>query len=153
MALSTGCNHVALITQDLDRFTDFYRHMFDADVLWELREDDLRHALLDLGAGFCLHPFEFARGNEHAGASSETFDRGHLDHLAIGVDDPDAFELVRSRLVEAGASDGTVTDFGAVRTVWFEDPDGMGCEIAVWSDGAPRAFDDRVHEPYAAQAG
>lgn len=47
------------------------------------------------------------------------------------------------------ASDGTITDLGAVRCVWFEDPDGMGVEIAVWSNGAPLAFDDRGQEHYA----
>lgn len=148
MPLSAGCNHVALVTQDLNRFIDFYRTVFDAEVRYDLDEGELRHALVDLGAGFALHPFEFADGNPNARASDEMFGRGHLDHLAINVEDPEAFELLRARLVEAGATDGTVTDFGAVRCVWFEDPDGMGSEISIWSDRAPRHFNDRVQEPY-----
>lgn len=148
MALSSGCNHVALVTPDLDRFIGFYRRVFDADVLVDMREGTLRHALVELGAGFCLHPFEFTEGNPHAAGSDAGFDRGHLDHLAINVEDADAFELLRSRLVEEGVTDGTLTDFGAVRTVWFRDPDGMGCEIAIWGSGAPLAFEDRIQEPY-----
>lgn len=150
MALSSGCNHVALVTHDLDRFIDFYRRVFDAEVLLDMREGAIRHALIDVGAGFCLHPFEFAEGNTHATGSDADFDRGHLDHLAINVEDAGAFELLRGRLVDEGATDGAVTDFGVVRTVWFQDPDGMGCEIATWSTGAPRAFEDRIHEPYVA---
>lgn len=148
MSLSAGCNHIALVTQDLDRFIDFYRTVFDANVRYYLDEGGLRHALIDLGASFALHPFEFADGNPNARASDELFGRGHLDHLALNVDSPEAFEVLRARLVEVGATDGTVTDFGAVRTVWFEDPDGMGTEIAIWSDGPPRPFQDRLKEPY-----
>lgn len=76
------------------------------------------------------------------------FDHGHLDHLAINVTNPEAFELLRSRLVEAGATDGELVDFGPVRTVWFRDPDGMGCEIATWSSGKPRPLEDAVRESY-----
>jgi hypothetical protein len=44
--------------------------------------------------------------------SSRIFGRGHVDHLAIDVAGGDQFELLRKRLVERGASDGLVTDFG-----------------------------------------
>jgi catechol 2,3-dioxygenase-like lactoylglutathione lyase family enzyme len=149
MPLSAGCSHIALVTEDLDRFIDFYHTIFDANVRFSLDEGELRHALIDLGASFALHPFEFVDGNPNARASDKPFGRGHLDHLALNVDGPEAFEMLRARLVEAGATDGMVTDFGAVRTVWFEDPDGMGGEIAIWSDGPPRHFNDRIQEAYA----
>ena len=150
MPLATGCNHVALVTADLDRFITFWTEVFDAEVLLDMQEDGLRHAMVDLGGGFCLHPFEFEEGNPHGGASGDIFDRGHLDHLAIAVDDPEAFTLLRRRLVDIGATDGVLTDFGPVRTVWFEDPDGMGCEIAHWSDGDPASLEDAQREPLPA---
>lgn len=150
MPLATGCNHVALVTSDLDRFVTFYTRVFDAEVLLDMREDGLRHAMVDLGGGFCLHPFEFDGENPHGAASGEMFARGHLDHLAIAVDDPAAFTLLRQRLVELGATDGVLTDFGPVRTVWFEDPDGMGCEIAHWADGPPATLQEARREPMPA---
>lgn len=149
MPLATGCNHVALVTEDLDRFLAFWTTVFEAEVRLDLQEGPTRHAMVDLGGGFCLHPFEFVDGNDHGHASPTIFDRGHLDHLAIAVDDPGTFDLVRRRLVEAGACDGTLVDFGAVRTVWFEDPDGMGCEIAQWASGVPLALADAAREPLA----
>ncbi|MDX1658620.1 MAG: VOC family protein [Nitriliruptorales bacterium] len=148
MPLAAGCNHVAMHTQDLDRLIAFYTEVFDAEVTLDMQEGPLRHALIDLGGGFCLHPFENAEGSDHAAGSDAMFDRGHLDHVAIDVSDVETFELLRDRLVAAGASDGTVTDFGAVRCVWFEDPDGMGSEIAIWSDGEPLDFDARRNEAY-----
>lgn len=146
--LTSGCNHVALVTEDLERFVRFYTEVFDAQLRWDLDEGPVRHALLDLGGGFGLHPFELADGSAHARGSATMFERGHLDHLAIDVPDVDAFEEVRRRLVACGASDGAVTDFGVTRNVWFEDPDGHGSEIALWADAPPRSFAERVVEAY-----
>lgn len=149
MPLATGCNHVALVTEDLDRFLAFWTTVFEAEVRLDMKEGPVRHAMVDLGGGFCLHPFEFAEANDHGRASPTIFERGHLDHVAIAVDDPEAFDLLRHRLVEAGACDGTLVDFGTVRTVWFEDPDGMGCEIAHWAEGTPLPLADAVRQPLA----
>lgn len=148
MPMTTGCDHIALVTQDLDRFIDFYTQVFDAEVTLDLTEEGARHAMVDLGGGFRLHPFEFVTPNVHGQGKDSFFDRGHLDHVAISVTDADSFEVLRRRLVEAGVSDGEVVDWGPVRTVWFTDPDGMGSEIAMAADGATRALDDVIREPY-----
>lgn len=148
MALTSGCNHVAIVTEDVDRFVAFYTEVFEATVRWDLEDGPVRHVLLDLGNGFVLHPFEFAGGNPHSRGSAVMFDRGHIDHLALDVADADIFEELRRRLVERGATDGAVTDFGPTRNVWFTDPDGHGSEIALWVDGEPRTFDERIVEAY-----
>lgn len=150
MGLLTGCNHIALITRDIDRFVRFYRDIFDGTVIADMTEAGMRHVMLDLG-GVVLHPFQFPGDHPHADASPEMFDRGHIDHFALNVADAGVFETLRRRLAEAGATDGTVTDFGVTRNVWFEDPDGMGCEIAMWGHGKPLPFDDRIQEPYEPQ--
>lgn len=150
MALTTGCNHVALVTEDLDRLLAFWGEVFDAEVVFDLVEGPLRHAMLDLGAGFRLHPFEFADGHPDGRAGEAMFGRGHLDHLAVNVPDEEAFELLRKRLVECGASDGEVTDFGLVRVMTFRDPDGMTCEIARWVDGEILTLEDSRAEPWVA---
>jgi len=151
MPLTTGFNHVALLTADIDRFVQFYVDVFDAEVRHDLGEGGMRHVVLDLGAGSCLHPFQI-EGNPHGQASSVMFDRGHVDHLALNVADDATFEKLRHRLVDAGASDGMITDFGVVRTVWFEDPDGMGSEIALWQDGEPIPFEQRGQYAYPASS-
>lgn len=143
MPLSTGCHHVALLTEDLDRLCTFYCEVFDAEVWMDLDEGPLRHALIDLGGGFNLHPFQIATGTDHAEGSAAMFDRGHLDHVAVRIDDPLAFDEVRRRLVERGVSDGALVDWGPIRTVSFRDPDGMDCEIAMAGDGPIRTFEER----------
>ena len=143
MPLASGCQHVALVTEDLDRLIAFYERIFDADTLWVLDEGQARHAFLDLGGGFCLHPFEFAGGSPQAAGQPAFFERGHLDHISVAVADRQTFDLVRQRLVEAGACDGTITDWGMLEQVNFRDPDGMDAEVSLPKDGEPRRFEER----------
>ena len=148
MGLTAGCDHIALVTQDLDRFLDFYTKVFDAKVTLDIAEDGERHAMVDLGGGFRLHPFEFVSPNPHDEGRDEFFNRGHLDHLAIRVADSESYEELRKRLVDAGASDGEIVDWGSVKTVWFVDPDGMGSEIAISADATTRTKDQVTRQRY-----
>jgi catechol 2,3-dioxygenase-like lactoylglutathione lyase family enzyme len=149
MPLTTGIHHVAMLTQDLDRFIAFYTEVLDADLMLEMDEEGMRHAFLGIGVGAALHVFAIS-GNAYAAGSSGMFDRGHVDHVALNVPDVETFEKLRDRLVERGASDGLVTDFGSVRVIVFRDPDGFEGEIALWQDHPALAFADRIHEPYEA---
>ena len=69
------------------------------------------------------------------------FGRGRLDHLALQAASFSAFEAIRDRLVAAGASDGFVSDFGPVLSVFFRDPDGLEAEVYVPNpDAVPGQF-------------
>ena len=46
MQLTAGINHVAVLTDDLDRFVDFYREVFDVDVVFSEDAPSFRHAIL-----------------------------------------------------------------------------------------------------------
>ena len=83
MQLTRGLNHIAVLTDDLDRFVEFYTDVFDLDVVFSETTPAFRHAILRLGADSWLHPAEVT-GNEHGTASPAMFQRGHLDHLAVG---------------------------------------------------------------------
>jgi catechol 2,3-dioxygenase-like lactoylglutathione lyase family enzyme len=130
MTLLNGVNHVAVLTNDLDRFVGFYTDVFGMDVVFREETPAFRHAILRVGTDSWLHPAEVP-GNAHGDALPQMFDRGHLDHLAVTAASTDAFETLRARLVERGASDGTVEDLGAFHSLWFEDPDGMWGELTL----------------------
>jgi len=146
MALSIGINHVALLTHDIDAFTAFYVDMFDAEVLFDLDEDGLRHAAVGVGGGAALHAFALP-DHPQAAASSDIFRRGHIDHLAINVEDEETLYEARRRLVERNASDGVVTDFGVLKSISFHDPDGLEVEVALWGTEPLRRFDERIRTP------
>ena len=147
--LTAGLNHVALVTEDLDRLLRFYVDVFEVEVpdAWNVVEPGPRHSMIDMHGGAALHAFE-AKGNPHATASPTMFERGHLDHLAINVPGLDAFRELRRRLVERGASDGTITDFGMAWSVSFKDPDGLDAEIVLWRGAPPIPFLDRGQYAY-----
>src|SRR5688572_30117427 len=134
MSHLTGLNHVAIITADLDRFVAFYTRVFGMTEVFRENIPGLRHAILRIADGSSwLHPAEIP-GNEHASAIPKMFCRGHLDHIALTARSSESFEELRTRLVEAGASDGTVEDLGAFHSLWFQDPDGMRGELTLLVD-------------------
>jgi catechol 2,3-dioxygenase-like lactoylglutathione lyase family enzyme len=147
MPLASGCQHIALVTANLDRFIEFYTRIFDARTVFDMTEGPMRHAMVDLGGGLWLHPFQFPGEHPDAAGRPKVFTRGHLDHIAIEVPDRATLDLIRDRLVEAGASDGTLTDVGMLDLVTFHDPDGMEAEVALRKPGAPKRFEDRKHHP------
>src|SRR4051794_33933614 len=120
----SGFNHVAILTEDLDRLEDFYRNVFDVEDVHHMHDGDLHHGLIRVGERSVLHAFE-----RPVATPAPMFERGRLDHVALNVDDQEEFERLRSRLVDVGASAGEVTDFGALLSVSFEDPDGLWCEV------------------------
>ncbi|WP_436794662.1 VOC family protein [Actinospongicola halichondriae] len=73
-----------------------------------------------------------------ASVPSPIFGRGRLDHFAFRAASLDDFDQLRDRLVERGCSDGFVTDFGHVLSVFFRDPEGLEAEVCVANpDGVP----------------
>ena len=139
MPITTGLHHLTLFTHDMDRLIQFYETMFDGVTTHDLTEAGpgggaLRHALIDLGGGFVLHPFQMPEPTGYESGSTDMGKRGHIDHLALRVEDEASLQMVRMRLFEAEASNGIISDFGAIRLLAFVDPDGMEGEVAVWTD-------------------
>jgi catechol 2,3-dioxygenase-like lactoylglutathione lyase family enzyme len=129
--LLDGINHVAVLTADTDRFVAFYREMFDATVDGTMEDGDgFNLTFVSVGSYSELNVFEIA-GNREAAKQIPMFERGRLDHMGLQAASLEAFETIRDRLVAAGASDGFVTDFGPVLSLFFRDPDGLEGEVCV----------------------
>jgi catechol 2,3-dioxygenase-like lactoylglutathione lyase family enzyme len=129
--LLDGVNHVAILTADSDRLHAFYREVFDATVSHDgPAGEGMRLSFVDVGPRTELNVFEI-EGNDEATKASPMFARGRLDHMGLQAASVEAFDLVRDRLVACGASDGFVTDFGPVLSIFFRDPDGLEGEVCV----------------------
>jgi catechol 2,3-dioxygenase-like lactoylglutathione lyase family enzyme len=132
--LTTGFNHVAVISKDADRLLEFYGAVFGATKSVEIvdgpPDDRFRLMIIDVGPHSELNVFEM-RTSPEADRQTPMFGRGRLDHLALHAADIDAFEEIRRRLIDRGAADEFVTDFGKVFSVFFTDPDGLECEVCV----------------------
>jgi catechol 2,3-dioxygenase-like lactoylglutathione lyase family enzyme len=127
--LLDGVNHVAILTNDTDGLVRFYQEVFDATVSNQERtaEGPLL-TFIDIGPGAALNVFE-VEGNTEAERQTPMFGRGRIDHLGLQAASLDAFETVRDRLIQRGATDGFVTDFGPVLSLFFRDPDGLEGEV------------------------
>ena len=139
--LTEGFNHVAVLTNDTARFVEFYESVFDAQVIG--RQDDgdaFSLTFVQIGENVEINLFEIA-GNDEAARQTPMFGRGRLDHLALQAKSIDDFDTIRRRLIERGASDGFVTDFGPLLSIFFRDPDGLEAEVCVPNpDAVPGVF-------------
>jgi catechol 2,3-dioxygenase-like lactoylglutathione lyase family enzyme len=131
--LLDGLNHVAFLTNDTERLHAFYTEVFEAEILRdgpEVDDADVRMSVIHIGPNAELNVFQ-VKGNTEADRQTPMFGRGRIDHLALRAGSMDAFETIRGRLMARGATDGFVTDFGPILSVFFRDPDGLECEVTV----------------------
>ena len=130
MPVTSGFNHVATLTSDMDRTVQFYRDAFEAELVFEMdaKEDHPRMSILDLGGGAALNVFEVAAG-DIIGERRKQGHRGAIDHYALAVDSKDVLEQIKDRLVTAGAEIGEIQRLGDEWSLFFRDPDGMELEV------------------------
>lgn len=131
MAITTGFNHVATLTADLDRFVAWYREVFDAEVTFTMEADGdhPRMMIVDLGGGAALNVFEVPE-ESIIGARRTLGGRGAIDHFGIAVPDRATLEQVQARLEAVGAEIGEIQNLGGdTWSLFFRDVDGMELEV------------------------
>lgn len=131
MALTTGFNHVATLTTDMDLTVGFYEEVFDATVTYEVakRDDHPWMKIVDLGGGAALNVFEVPP-DEIIGERRRQGGRGAIDHFALAVDTRTTLEMVRERLAASAAQEvGEIQQLGHELSLFFRDPDGMELEV------------------------
>jgi len=136
MPLTTGFNHVATLTTDMDLTVRFYEQAFDAVVTFEVAKSDDHPwmKILDLGGGAALNVFE-AAAHALIGERRQQGGRGAIDHYALAVDSRAMLDVVRGRLVDAGAQEvGDIQRLGEEWSLFFRDPDGMELEVCCPTD-------------------
>jgi catechol 2,3-dioxygenase-like lactoylglutathione lyase family enzyme len=140
--LLAGVNHVAVITDDTDRFVRFYQDVFDATVSARQQIGPGTLTMVDIGPRTELNVFEVHGDAAPDIARGSMFGHGPIDHIGLQAADREAFVEIRRRLVAHGASDGFVTDFGRSHSVFFKDPDGLEGEVLLWLSP-----DGEIHPP------
>jgi catechol 2,3-dioxygenase-like lactoylglutathione lyase family enzyme len=169
-----GINHLALVCRDMARTVDFYSGVLGMPLVKtiELPFGMGQHFFFDCGGGDCLAFFWFPDAPEPApgiSAPRTRPDRGELtsaigsmNHVAFAVP-PDKIDAYRDRLMAAGVDCTEVanhddSEFGLseqvhpgvfVRSVYFQDPDGILLELAAWT--RPFTPADVSHEPARAR--
>jgi catechol 2,3-dioxygenase-like lactoylglutathione lyase family enzyme len=168
-----GINHLALVCSDMARTVDFYSGVLGMPLIKtiELPARMGQHFFFDCGGGDCLAFFWFPDAPLPApgvAAPASRPDRGSLtsaigsmNHVAFAVP-PERIEAYRERLIAAGIDCTEVanhddSEWGIservhpgvfVRSIYFQDPDGILLEFASWT----KAFtpEDVHHQPATA---
>lgn len=168
-----GVNHLALVCRDMARTVEFYEGLLGMPLVKtiELPAGMGQHFFFDCGGGDTLAFFWFPDAPEPAPGVSAPVGRpdvaeltsaiGSMNHVAFKVP-ADRIEAYRDRLEAAGVTCSevwnhddsewglapTMTDEVFVRSVYFQDPDGILLEMAAWT----RTFgpDDVAHTPATA---
>ncbi len=152
-----GVHHLALVCRDMDRTVDFYTNVLGMRLVKTIKlpGDMGQHFFFDCGGGDCLAFFWFPDAPDGVPGVSAPRDRpdrgdltsaiGSMNHVAFNVS-PEKIEEYRDRLIGAGVECTEVanhddSEFGLsrdlhpgvyVRSVYFQDPDGILLEFACW---------------------
>lgn len=131
MPLSSGFNHVATLTTDMDRTVSFFEAVFDAEVSFTMEKTD-EHPymkIVELGGGSALNIFEVEAG-AMIGDRRQIGGRGAIDHFGIQVDSRATLDEVASRMRASGADEvGEIQELGGMWSLFFRGPDGMELEV------------------------
>ena len=131
MPLTTGLNHVAFLTTDMDRTIRFYEEALEAKVVFEItRTDDHPWMkIVDVGGGSMLNVFQAEEGDLF-GERRRPGKRGGVDHFGFQTDSKATLEQLRERLAKAGAEEvGEVQRLGGEWSLFFRDIDGLELEV------------------------
>ncbi len=152
-----GINHLALVCRDMERTVDFYTNVLGMPLVKtiELPAGMGQHFFFDCGGGDCLAFFWFPDAPDGVPGVSAPAARpdqgdltsaiGSMNHVAFDVA-PEKIEEYRDRLIAAGVPCTEVanhddSEWGIsdemhpgvfVRSVYFQDPDGILLEFACW---------------------
>jgi catechol 2,3-dioxygenase-like lactoylglutathione lyase family enzyme len=165
-----GINHLALVSSDMQRTVDFYSGVLGMPLVKtiELPADMGQHFFFDIGNGDSLAFFWFPDAPDAAPGIASPKGRpdnaelqtavASMNHVAFDVP-AEKIEEYRDKLVAAGIECSPITnhdnskwgvsremnDDVFVRSVYFQDPDGILLEFACWTKAFTAA--DVSHTP------
>lgn len=121
--------HIALMTPDLARLTQFYVDVFDGVIVSGTGQPPWK-CTVQLAPGTVLHlyevPAESARRHDDL-----PFDVGSINHFALEARSPEDFLRLRERLIAGGYSDASVMAAPYGYSINVLDPDGLYIEVTL----------------------
>ena len=130
-----GVNHLALITADMDATVRFWHGVLDARLVTTLATPAFRHYFFNVAPGNTIAFFEYT------GVEIDSFAKpagvpyrqaSQFDHLSLNLADEDALLRLRDRLKEHGCEVTDIVDHGFLRSIYFNDPNGIALEASWW---------------------
>jgi catechol 2,3-dioxygenase-like lactoylglutathione lyase family enzyme len=130
-----GVNHLALITNDMDRTVRFYHGVLGARLVAHLGNEHFRHYFFEVGPEQTVAFFEYKQAPVQAFAKPAGVPDPRaiqFDHLSLNLADERALEELQLRLKENGSEVTDIVDHGFMRSIYFSDPNGIALEASWW---------------------
>ena len=130
-----GINHLALVTADMDATVRFYHGTLGARLVSTIATATFRHYFFEFGPHCTVAFFEYADTTIEPFAKPAGLPdlrAPQFDHLALNVPDEEALHALQRRLTTSDCEVTDVIDHGAVRSVYFTDPNGIALEASWW---------------------
>lgn len=121
--------HLALMTPDLARLTDFYVTIFGAAVT-ESTGNPAWKCIIDIAPGTALHLYEVPVSSARRHDDLQ-FDAGSINHFALEAASPNAFLAIRAGLMAGGYADEAVVAAPHGYSLNAVDPDGLYLEVTL----------------------
>ena len=131
MSLISQIHHIATATNDLDAMVSFYSEVFEL----EPHPGFPKETPVGRIAFYAINGVEMQIVEapvEQAPTDTPAILLQHglrLDHFTVAVDSQEAFDTIKARLIDRGASDGAMTPFGDASLLPYTDPDGHRMEV------------------------
>lgn len=135
----TGVNHVALVTNHMEKTIRFYRDLLGFRLAAAMGEPGFRHYFFEIDGRDAIAFFEWPDVEQvprkpHGMPVVGPFS---FDHLAFGVKTGDDLWLIKDRLEAAGFEVSDAVDHGIVHSIYTYDPNGIPIEFAVTVGNRP----------------
>jgi catechol 2,3-dioxygenase-like lactoylglutathione lyase family enzyme len=154
-----GVHHLALITTDMDATVRFWHGVIDARLVSTLATPAFKHYFFEVAPGNTVAFFEYADQeiatfSKPAGVPYEG--AAQFDHLSLHLADEETLYGLRDRLKAHDCEVTDVVDHGFLRSIYFNDNNGIALEASWWTldpTGRPvdysdeRLFSDRDPVP------
>jgi len=134
-----GINHLALVTNDMDATVRFYAGVLGARLVATVGDPSFRHYFFRIGPRNTIAFFEYQGYHVDAFAKPAGIPDPRaiqFDHVSFDLPDEEAVLDLRRRLKAAGTEVTDVVDHGFIRSIYFNDPNGIALEASWWIEDA-----------------
>ena len=138
MGTFKGINHLALVTEDMDKTVRFYPDFLGMPwVATTGNRPDVypyRHYFFALGEGNTIAFFEWPGMVEefHKPAGAPVRGRVQFDHVSFNVENEEALLDLKARLEDNDVEVTRVVDHRIIHSIYFTDPNGIALEASYW---------------------
>ncbi|HVM07386.1 MAG TPA: VOC family protein [Acidimicrobiales bacterium] len=139
-----GVNHLALVTSDMDATVRFYHGVLGMRLVASVMAGPMRHYFFEIGPENTLAFFEVKDAETFMAPAGipDRLRKAQFDHLSFNLPDEQALVDLQARLKAAGCGVTDVVDHGFVRSIYFNDPNGIAPEASWWAiDATGRTAD------------